>query len=124
MVNTLVTYTVTFSEEMDAGTVSAEDFGNAGTSTVDFGTVTETSPGVFSVPVTPTSAGTLLLTVNAGAVLNDVAGNPLFTTTAIADNQATDTAVYQLTSCLNDGIYTYGARIGYVLDAYLPVVQR
>ena len=55
--NTLVTYTVTFSEDMDSNTVSATDFGNAGTSTaVTIGTVTETAPGVFTVPVSPGSA--------------------------------------------------------------------
>jgi hypothetical protein len=85
-VGTLVTYTVTFSEDMDASTVSAADFGNAGTSAVTIGTVTETSPGVFTVPVTPTSAGTLRLRVNAGAVLNDAAGNALVTTADITDD--------------------------------------
>jgi hypothetical protein len=85
-VNTLVTYTVTFSEDMDASTVAAADFGNAGTAAVTIGAVTETTPGVFTVPVTPTSAGTLQLMVNAGAVLKDVAGNALATTSAIADN--------------------------------------
>jgi autotransporter-associated beta strand protein len=86
MVNTLVTYTVTFSEDMDASTVAAADFGNAGTSSVSIGTVTETSPGVFSLPVTPTSAGTLQLKVNASAILTDVAGNALNTTSAISDD--------------------------------------
>jgi hypothetical protein len=71
---------------MDATTVSAADFGNAGTSAVAIGTVSETSPGVFAVPVTPTSAGTLQLQVNAGAVLNDEAGNALDTTAAITDD--------------------------------------
>jgi hypothetical protein len=84
--NTPVNYTVTFSEDMDAGTVSAADFGNAGTSAVAIGTVAETSPGVFTMPVTPTSAGTLRLRVNAGAVLNDAAGNALVTTSAITDD--------------------------------------
>jgi Family of unknown function (DUF6288)/PA14 domain/Bacterial Ig domain len=86
LVNTLVTYTVTFSEDMDASTVSAADFGNAGSSAVTIGAVTETTPGVFAVQVTPTSAGTLQLRVNAGAVLNDAAGNALVTTSAITDD--------------------------------------
>ncbi len=84
--NSLVTYTVTFSKDMDASTVSAADFGNAGTSSVSLGTVSETSPGVFEVPVTPTSAGTLQLRINAGAVLNDSAGNALDTTSALSDD--------------------------------------
>ncbi len=85
-VNTMVTYTVTFNEDMDASTVSAADFGNAGTATVTIGTVTETTPGVFTVQATPSSAGTLQLQVNANAVLKDVAGNNLDTTTTIVDN--------------------------------------
>jgi alpha-galactosidase len=84
--NTLVTYTVTFSEDMDASTVSAADFGNAGTAVFTIGTVTETTPGVFTVPVTPTGVGTLQLKVNAGADLKDLAGNALNTTSAIADD--------------------------------------
>jgi hypothetical protein len=87
-VNALVTYTVSFSEDMDAGTISAADFANAGTAPVTLGTVIETSPysGVFTVPVTPTGTGTLLLQVNAGAILSDLAGHPLDTTSAIADD--------------------------------------
>ncbi len=85
-VNTLVTYTVTFSEDMDASTVSAADFGNAGTSTVSIGTVTETTPGVFIVQATPNSAGTLQLRINQNAILKDVAGNNLDTTSAIPDD--------------------------------------
>ena len=85
-VNTLVTYTVTFSEDMDASTVDAADFGNAGSAAVTIGTVSETSPGVFTVQVTPTSAGTLQLQVNHSAGLKDVAGNALDTTSAILDD--------------------------------------
>ena len=82
-VNTAVTYTVTFSEDMDAATVTAADFGNAGTASVTFGAITEPTPGVFSVVVTPTTAGTLRLRINAGATLTDVAGNALVTTAAL-----------------------------------------
>ena len=84
--NTLVTYTVTFSEDMYADSVSAADLGNAGTSVVTIGTVAETSPGVFTVPVTATTAGTLQLRVNAGAELRDAAGNALVTTAALPDD--------------------------------------
>jgi hypothetical protein len=86
--NTLVTYTVTFSEDMDASTVSADDFGNAGDATFTIGTVAETTPGVFTVPVMPTSVGTLQLQVNAGAELKDIVGNALDTTSAIVDDTA------------------------------------
>jgi hypothetical protein len=84
--NTLVIYTLTFSQDMDASTVTAADFGNAGTSAVSIGTVTETAPGVFAVQATPTTAGTLKLKVNAGAVLNSASGMPLDTAAAIADD--------------------------------------
>ena len=86
LVNTLVTYTVTFSEDMDATSVTAAVFGNAGTAAVTIATVTETTPGVFTVQATPTTAGTLRLRVNAGAVLMDAAGNELDATTAIPDD--------------------------------------
>ena len=84
----LVTYTVTFSEDMDASTVSAASFGNAGTAVFTIGTVTETTltSGVFTVPVTPYTAGTLILKANAGAVLQDFVGNALDTTSAIPDD--------------------------------------
>ncbi|MFM7182849.1 MAG: tandem-95 repeat protein [Verrucomicrobiales bacterium] len=83
---TSVVYTVVFSEDMDANTVSAADFGNAGTAAIGIGVVAETSPGVFSVPVSTTSTGTLQLKVNAASVLQDLAGNSLNTSTDITDD--------------------------------------
>lgn len=72
---TPVTYTVTFSEDIDASSVSASDFSNAGTASIVVGAITEPSPGVFTVVVTPTSAGTLLLRIPSGAIIKDIAGN-------------------------------------------------
>ena len=86
LAGTLVTYTVSFSKDMDDSTVGADDFGNAGTAAVLFGSVAETAPGVFSVEVTPTLAGSLQLQVLMGAELSDAAGNPLDTGAAIADD--------------------------------------
>jgi hypothetical protein len=83
---TLVTYTVTFSEDMDSSTVTAADFGNTGSAAFTIGSVTETAPGVFTVQATPIAGGTLQLRVNAGADLKDVAGNALVTTSAIPDD--------------------------------------
>jgi hypothetical protein len=80
---TVVTYTVTFSEPMDAATIDAADFSNAGDAPVDIGTVAQTSPGFFSVPVIPTGTGLLRLQINPGAVLADLAGNLLDTGSAI-----------------------------------------
>jgi M6 family metalloprotease-like protein len=84
--NTLVTYTVTFSEDMDAASVTSADFGNASTSAVTIGLVSETSPGVFTIEATPTTAGTLLFQINADAILKDAAGNNLNTSAAITDD--------------------------------------
>ena len=72
---TPVTYTVTFSEDIDASSVSASDFSNAGTASIVVGAITEPSPGVFTVILTPTSAGTLLLRIPSGAIIKDIAGN-------------------------------------------------
>ena len=74
--NSLVTYTVTFSEDMDATTVDAGDFGNAGTAALTIWGVSEVSPGVFRLDVSPTSTGTLQLQVNAAAVLDRPRGQP------------------------------------------------
>jgi autotransporter-associated beta strand protein len=77
-VNTLVTYTVTFSEDIDASTVTAADFSDAGGDvSLTIGTIMETSPGVFSVQVTPTSAGTLNLQIPTSAVITDSVGSLL-----------------------------------------------
>jgi len=85
-VDTLVTYTVTFSKDIDASTVTSADFSNAGSSDITIGTISETSPGVFTVQVTPTTAGSLQLQVPSGAVITDNAANALDTTSAIVDD--------------------------------------
>ena len=85
-VGTVVTYTVTFSEDMDAGSVSAADFSNAGTAAYTIGTITETSPGVFTVLVTPTGGGTFQLQVPISAEIKDAASNPLDNDPAIDDD--------------------------------------
>ncbi len=84
--NTFVTYTVTFSEDMNGTSVDAGDFSNAGSSDITFGSISEVSPGVFTVEVTPTTLGSLQLQINAGAALSDLAANPLDTTAAILDD--------------------------------------
>jgi Bacterial Ig-like domain len=69
-----LTYTVTLSEMIDNASISAGVFTNAGTSTITIGTITQVTPGVLKVEVTPTTPGTLQLQVNAGT-LADLAGN-------------------------------------------------
>jgi len=87
-VNTPITYTVSFSADMDDATVTSADFGNAGTAAVTIDSVSETAStsGVFTVQVTPTSVGTLILKINDPAVLNDAAGNSLVTDPVISDD--------------------------------------
>lgn len=70
-----LTYTITFSENIDASTLSISDFSNAGTASVALGTIAQVSPSVFTLVVTPTSGGTLRLELPAGAVVKDIAGN-------------------------------------------------
>ncbi len=86
IVNAAVIYTVTFSEDMDAVSVTAVDFSNAGTATIVINSIIESSPGFFSIQVLPTSVGSLRLQVPAGAVLTDAAGNALETGSAILDD--------------------------------------
>lgn len=88
-VGTLVTYDVFFSEDMDASTVDAADFGNAvtvGNAPFTIHSVEASSPGVFRIELTPTGTGTIQLQVNLGAVLKDEPGNNLDTTPAIIDD--------------------------------------
>ncbi len=105
-VGTRVTYTVTFSEDMNASTVTSIDFDNAGTSSIEFGAITETSPGVFTVKVTPTTTGTLRLRVPTTASMTDLAGNPLDNDPAILDdetiNVTADVTAPTLTSIVDD----------------------
>jgi hypothetical protein len=78
-VNTPMTYTVVFNEDIDAATLTAVDFDNAGTSAITIGAISETSAlsGVFTLQVTPTSFGTLILRVRSDNVIADTAGNNL-----------------------------------------------
>ena len=82
----LMTYTVTFSEAMDSGTVSTSDFDNAGTTAVLFGTPTTLDGVQYQIPIVATSTGTLRLRVPVGATMTDLAGNPLDTSSAILDD--------------------------------------
>jgi autotransporter-associated beta strand protein len=115
LTNALVTYTIAFSEDMNAATVTAADFGNAGTAAVTIGAVIETTPGVFAVQATPTSAGTLQLQVNPGAILSDVEGNALVTTSAIADDTIITVAP------LNTAPVANSQSVGTAEDIALPI---
>ena len=84
--NTPVSYSVTFSEEMNPATVDATDFSNAGSASITINSIIHPLHGVFVIQVTPTTAGSLQLQVDSGAVLTDAAGTPLDTAAAIADD--------------------------------------
>ena len=80
----VIAYTVTFSEAMNDATVSASDFGNAGSATILIGSITPIS-GSYHILVVPSSTGTLQFELISGANLTDLAGNPLDTSSAILD---------------------------------------
>ncbi|MCU0780626.1 MAG: DUF6288 domain-containing protein, partial [Akkermansiaceae bacterium] len=80
-----VAYTLSFSEPMDSNTLDASDFSNTGTASVVIHPVIQPVPGVVSVRVTPTTTGTVQLGIPSGALLKDLAGNPLDTSSAITD---------------------------------------
>ncbi len=82
---TTVIYTLTFSEAMDPASVTFADFANAGTASVTVGSVTQIAADTFDLRITPVTAGTLILQVKAGAVLTDLVGNALDTTSPIVD---------------------------------------
>ena len=86
VVTTRVTYTLTFSEVMNALTVDTDDFENAGSPAATIMSVSETAdPAVFEVVVEPGGVGTLQLQIKAGANLEDPAGHALDTSSAITD---------------------------------------
>lgn len=86
VIDTLVTYTVTFDEDIDVTTVSAEDFTNNGTAAIIIGAVNEISAGVFTVQVTPTTTGTLQLRIPTSAEIRDLAGNTLVVNPPLDDD--------------------------------------
>ena len=92
----LFTIAVTFSEDLNAATITAADFSNAvtvGGASITIGNVTQTAsgslpnaPSTWEVEVTPTSAGDIQLQVNAGTNIEDTTGMTLDTTAAILDD--------------------------------------
>jgi len=58
-----VTYTLTFSEEIDTTTVTTGNLSNASSSAIVIDSITQTSANVFEVIVTPTTTGSLQLRV-------------------------------------------------------------
>jgi hypothetical protein len=84
-----VIYNVTFDEPINASTVDVADFGNAGSASVSIESVTPTGdPAVYTVSVTANGGvgGNLILEIVQGATIEDLAGNPLDTNTALPDD--------------------------------------
>lgn len=82
-----VVYTVTFSEAMDAGTIGTDDFENGlGAGITLDGLVATGDPAVYELTVTAIADGDLRIQIKSGAVLTDLAGNALVTTTALQDD--------------------------------------
>ncbi|MFN4943929.1 MAG: autotransporter-associated beta strand repeat-containing protein [Akkermansiaceae bacterium] len=105
LIDTVVTYTVSFNEDIDAATLNNPDFTNAGTSSITIGTITETSPGVFNVPVTPTTPGTLRLRIPTTAVIQDISANALITSPAIDDGTTVTVTGIPFTAWSNAGSF-------------------
>jgi autotransporter-associated beta strand protein len=85
--NTLITYTVTFNEEINTTTVDFLDFDNAGTATITIDpAITKVSAGIYTLTVTPTTTGTLQLRIPTGSSISDIAGNPLTSDPALLDD--------------------------------------
>lgn len=101
-VNLPLAYTVAFTKDIDLATVSATDFDNAGTAAISIGTISEPSPGVLSVPVTATAAGTVILRLPASASILDSTGLAVAVPAQDADVVTVDAIRPTLTS-IDDG---------------------
>lgn len=77
-----VTFTITFSEAINAGLFTLADLINMGTASVNFASIVQTSPTTFTVIGTPTTAGTIQLQIRQNADILDLAGNAMDTTAA------------------------------------------
>ncbi|MFZ9937627.1 MAG: DUF6288 domain-containing protein, partial [Luteolibacter sp.] len=115
-VSSALIYTVTFDKAIDATTIGPDDFGNLGSAGISIGSVTPTAnPAVFEVAVSATGPGDLRLGIVAGAILSDLSGNPLTTTTALAD----DTTIMVLSGqLLIDGTASWKAESATVTGTF------
>ena len=80
-------YTVTFSEPINAATVGTDDFENGSTAPVTINSVSATgNPAVFTVVVTTSGPGDLVLQIKQGADIKDLADNALNTASPLPDD--------------------------------------
>ena len=106
-----ITYTLTFSKDINAATLGTGDFINVGDAPVTIGSVTEISPGIVTVTVTPTGTvgGILRFAVAAGSLIEDTLGNDLNTTSAIIDDTVISIVPVQPKTQTFTGISSSGA---------------
>jgi hypothetical protein len=117
-INETLTYTVTFSKDINASTVTAADFNNAGTASITIGTITETTAtsGVFTVRVTPTTNGSIILRIPTGADIRDTLNNALVT--PISDDTTVTVGLFDLTvTKTHTGNFTQGGVGTYTIIA-------
>ena len=80
-------YTINFSADIDAATFTTSDLQNVGTAGVTFGTLTEISPGVFTLQVTANSTGTVKLAIVNGTGISSPTGYAVSTSPQIVDDE-------------------------------------
>jgi hypothetical protein len=81
------TYLVDFDQTILPSSLDVDDFENAGSPAITVNAVARTSdPSVFAVHVTPGGAGAITLQIKAGAVITNVNGTAIDTTTPLADD--------------------------------------
>lgn len=81
-VNDVVTYTLSFNEALNLSSLTAADFSNTGTATISFGDIAEQSPGVYTIAVSPTTVGSIVLRIATTATIEDLYHNFLDTNLA------------------------------------------
>jgi uncharacterized repeat protein (TIGR02059 family) len=108
-VNSPITYTLTFNEEIDGASVTSLDFtATSGSASYTLGAITKTSATTFTVIVTPTTSGTITFQVKAGAQILDLAGNALDTTNASSASAVTVTKLSQTITFASPGEKSLG----------------
>jgi autotransporter-associated beta strand protein len=118
-VNDTMTYTVTFSEAIDADTVGTGDFDNGAAVSpagISVDSVSQTSANAFEVQVILTSTGNLQLRIPTGSVIADLIGNSLAVPVSVGDTitvnaDTTPPRVVNVTSPKPDGTYMAGELI-------------
>jgi len=115
-----IVYTITFSEDIDSSTVSADDFANAGTAPISIGAITGISSGVFTVEVTPNGGGTLQLSIPAGATIHDASGNAMDSSSALLEATLTRTYLPDAGAVQFIGASPVATNIGSTITLQMP----